>query len=84
MWRDLKDIYGGSEWRVEARNAIARADRVLLLLTEAAANSEAVEFEWRTAVEMGKRVVPLIISADAGHPQEIGRVHLAGSDSRLH
>jgi hypothetical protein len=62
VWRDVSDIAGGTEWRNVAREAVAKVDAVLVFLTPAAVSSEAVEFEWRTALDLGKRVVPLLVS----------------------
>jgi hypothetical protein len=70
IWRDLADIAGGADWRVEAREAIRSVDIVLLFLTPGAVASENMKWEWNTALDLGKRVVPLVIQ-DCSLPAEL-------------
>jgi hypothetical protein len=60
-WRDIARLAGGDDWKEKARHAIRRCDTVIALMTPEAVGSEAVIWEWKTALEYGKHLIPLVI-----------------------
>jgi TIR domain len=73
-YRDVTDNYGGDEWNQRIRNEIRMADAFLLFVTPEAMQSANVEREWREALRLRKRIVPLkVLTADV--PAEILALH---------
>jgi hypothetical protein len=69
-YRDVTNNYGGDNWTQKIRSEIQKADAFLLFVTPGAIQSENVEKEWREALLMRKRIVPLLIRT-ADMPAEI-------------
>lgn len=61
VWRDIEEMRGGLDWRAQIRDALAAVDAVLVLLTPGAVESGTVTWEWQTALDIGRRVIPLLI-----------------------
>jgi hypothetical protein len=63
VFQDVRDIAFGAPWKEALQEAIAKCERVLVFWSAAAASSEWVEREWRLALALGKRVVPMLLDA---------------------
>src|SRR5262249_5646478 len=74
VYRDVEDNSGGDYWEQNIRVRIRNADALLLFLTPAALASERVREEWREALALRKRIVPLLVSTDAV-PAELNHFH---------
>ncbi len=61
IWRDIEDMQGGQVLKDQLRQAIRTVDTMIVLLTPAAIASKYVEWEWETAITLGKKVIPLLI-----------------------
>lgn len=61
IWRDQQSLYGGQHWPKAIGEAIASHDFFLLTWSQAAASSHFVEFEWNTAVALGKPLIPFLL-----------------------
>jgi TIR domain len=62
VWVDVKGIDYGEVIDKKLVQAIERSDVVLVLWSQAASESKAVQFEIQTALDLGKIIVPCIIS----------------------
>jgi hypothetical protein len=71
VYRDLADNYGGDYWEQNIKGRIRAADALLLFVTPGALASEHVRQEWREALALRKRVVPLLVST-GDTPPELG------------
>jgi TIR domain len=60
-WRDVARLAGGDDWRVKAEPVIRSCDAVIALMTPGAVESEAVLWEWETALHYGKCLIPAVI-----------------------
>lgn len=56
VWRDRRNLYTSDDWQREIDQALADCDDVIVLLTEAAAQSENVIYEIAKTLELGKRL----------------------------
>ena len=70
VWTDA-DIRPGDPWRAAVGGVIRRADVVLVVWSAAAASSVEVGSEWRQALAVGRRVVPVVTDA-VPLPAELG------------
>lgn len=70
VWTDAQ-IRPGDTWRRSVSQAIGAADVVLVVWSAAAASSAEVGSEWRQALAVGRRVVP-VVTDDAPVPGELG------------
>ncbi|MDQ3012930.1 MAG: TIR domain-containing protein [Acidobacteriota bacterium] len=61
VWRDQHSIRGGEQWPKAIGEALAACDAVLLAWSTNSANTAAVEFEWNTALALGKKIIPLML-----------------------
>ena len=61
LWVDWEGIPATSRWRDEIRDAIRRADSLLVLVSPAFAGSHECGIEVESAVELGKRIVPVLL-----------------------
>ena len=70
VWKDL-DLQAGDNWRSEIEEAIRGALAVALVLSERAAASAYVSFEWAFALGAGIPVLPLLlkIQPNSLHPR---------------
>jgi hypothetical protein len=63
VFRDRDSIQPGREWALVIAEAVAGADRVLVLWSRHAAGSDAVAHEYGQAIAAGKAVVPVLLDA---------------------
>ena len=61
VWRDQHSIRSGEQWPKAIGEALAACDAVLLAWSTNSANTAAVEFEWNTALALGKKIIPLML-----------------------
>jgi hypothetical protein len=54
-------LAGGDAWREKAERAIRRCDAVIALMTPAAVGSDSVLWEWKTARDYGKHLIPVVV-----------------------
>jgi hypothetical protein len=59
VWRDIEGMRGGRAWRHQILDVIHSADAVVLVLTPSAVNSKNVNWEWESAKEQCKIVIPV-------------------------
>ncbi|HEV7912758.1 MAG TPA: toll/interleukin-1 receptor domain-containing protein [Albitalea sp.] len=69
VFLDVSDIADGDKWEAVLLKAIAGCERIMVFWSAAAAASRWVEREWRTALSLNKRIVPLILDATPLPPQ---------------
>lgn len=61
VFQDVVDIEFGAKWQEVLMTAINKCERVLVFWSAAAAASQWVEREWRTALAAGKSIVPMLL-----------------------
>lgn len=61
VWIDTDDIRGGEQWRASIAMGIAKADRVLLLVSPNSMQSQNVAREISVADDHGKPILPIVI-----------------------
>jgi hypothetical protein len=61
VFQDVVDIEFGAKWQEVLMTAISKCERVLVFWSAAAAASQWVEHEWRTALAAGKSIVPMLL-----------------------
>ncbi len=71
MWIDADDIPSGARWRQELGSAIEAADAFVFVITPASVASAECQTELSRAVEVGKRLVPVLYQDAAGAPPEL-------------
>ena len=71
MWIDADDIPSGARWRQELGSAIEAADAFVFVITPASVASAECQTELARAVEVGKRLVPVLYQETAGAPPEL-------------
>jgi hypothetical protein len=74
VFQDVIDIEFGTRWKDSLFEALARCERVMVFWSAAAAKSEWVEREWRSALEAKKRIVPMILD-DTPLPTPLSEFH---------
>jgi WD40 repeat protein len=60
VWVDLNDIMPSAPWMAEIRAAIAEADSVVFVISPDSVASEVCQAELSQAVELNKRLVPIV------------------------
>ncbi len=68
VWLDLSEVPGGDNFTVRIEQAIDQCDVFLALLSHASTASTWCRAEQLRAVRKGKRVIPLLVQADAEPP----------------
>lgn len=63
-WQDKADMSGGEAVSSTLRNALKRANAVLVLLSPASLRSEWVQFEVGAAEALDKKIIPVLLSGD--------------------
>lgn len=63
VWLDYHSLIPGQPWLDQINTGIATADTVLLVISHEAIASKNVEYEWRKAIALNKRIVLLIFEA---------------------
>lgn len=66
IWRDA-NIVPSKRWTIEVQTAIDESVAVVLLMTPASEASEMVENEVHLATDIGKPIVPVLLSGDRSH-----------------
>ena len=61
VFMDVCDIKYGDKWRDVLKSKLREAERVMVLWSKYAAESEWVTEEWEVSVQNGKRLVPVPI-----------------------
>ena len=61
VWRDETSLFGGQHWPKAIGEAIQTSDFMLLVWSKNTERSKMVEFEWNTAIALGKDVIPCLI-----------------------
>ncbi|MCL4862275.1 MAG: TIR domain-containing protein [Caldilineaceae bacterium] len=74
VWQDVEQMRGGKAWREQLHDALQGVDALLALLTPGYVASTMCTWEWRSALKLGRRVVPLLI-APCDIPDELARLH---------
>src|SRR3712207_1772475 len=62
MWVDEDNIPPGAPWRTELGTAIEAANAVVCCVSPAWLASEECQREYRRAIELGKRLIPVLVS----------------------
>ncbi len=68
VWLDLEEIPGGATWSVNIEEAIEHCDVTIALMTHASYSSQWCRAEQLRSLRKGKRVIPLLVQADAEIP----------------
>jgi WD40 repeat protein len=63
VWVDLDDILPSAPWMAEIRVAIAEADAVVVVLSPSSVASSVCESELQAAVDLNKRLIPVVAHA---------------------
>jgi len=66
---DVQDIEAGAPWEAALESALEKCERVMVFWSQAAKRSTWVDREWRTALRLGKRVVPALLDDTALPPE---------------
>ena len=76
VWVDLDDIVPSAIWMDEIKSAIANADSVVFALSPDSVASEVCGIELKDAVDLSKRIVPVVIreTPDAKVPAALGHL----------
>lgn len=75
LWQDISDMRAGSEWRAQLADALKEVAGVLLLLTPNSVTSEAVRWEWETALYVLAKPVYSLLILPCDVPAELNRQH---------
>jgi len=68
VWLDTSEIEGGASWSLEIEQAINTCDTTLALLSGGSYISEVCRGEQLRALRLGKRVIPILVQAEADRP----------------
>ncbi len=68
VWLDLEEIPGGATWSVNIEEAIEHCDAAIALMTHSSYSSQWCRAEQLRSLRKGKRVIPLLVQADAEIP----------------
>jgi WD40 repeat protein len=71
IWFDADDIPAGAPWREELATAIEVSDAVVCCLSQDWSRSAECQREYERAVQLGKRLVPVVVSAMGDPPAEL-------------
>ena len=83
VFYDVASIEFGDRWEDQLAKAIQRCERMLVFWSAAASVSSWVEKEWRQALFLGKRIVPMQLDTTP-LPPDLGQFHgVAGLMSLL-
>jgi hypothetical protein len=61
VWRDIEEMRGGKDWKIQIREAIKVVDVMVVVLSPAAVQSEHVQWEIDTAETLSTPVISLLI-----------------------
>ena len=68
VWLDVAEIPGGANWSQQVEEAIEHCDLALALLSHSSYTSQWCRAEQLRAIRKGKRVIPVLVQADAERP----------------
>ena len=68
VWLDTSEIEGGASWSVEIEYAIEKCDIALTLLSDGSYKSEICRAEQLRCIRKKKRIIPILVQADAERP----------------
>lgn len=74
-WMDTSEIHAGTSWSRDLEDAIERSDIVLALLSASAYVSEICRAEQMRAIRKNKRLLPIMVQADADRPIYLENMH---------
>jgi hypothetical protein len=60
IWLDQWDILPGDDWDLTIEKALNDCTRLLLVISPSSVDSEEVRSEWRSALDKGKIIVPIL------------------------
>ncbi len=60
VWLDIDNIHSGDNWTKELDSALANCDILLAVLTQGSHNSGICRSEQVSAMEQGKRIIPIL------------------------
>jgi hypothetical protein len=83
VWRD-DQLITGQRWRAQLESELRRSDAVALALTSNWVDSPFCQWEFITAVESGKRVIPVLLEAGIKLPQRISQYQYADLSGGFH
>ena len=63
VWLDYHDLVPGKPWLEQILHGISKTDIFLLVVSRASMGSENVDYEWKQALELNKRVILIIFEA---------------------
>lgn len=61
VWMDKYDLPGNMHWKKTIRNAIRDCDKLVLVMSDDALQSEWVKYEVETASELNKPILPIVV-----------------------
>lgn len=84
VWLDKQRIEGGASWSRDIEQAIERAGVMVALLSHASYESRVCRGEHLTALDLDKRLIPVLVQAGARRPVYLAASHyiLCDSDER--
>lgn len=81
VWFDTHRIQAGTDWKDSIDRGLSACASMVLVLSRDALASENVDYEWRTALEHGKRLYVVLFEA-VDPPPELSREAVAIIDMR--
>lgn len=87
VFLDTDSIDGGNKWKNEIEEAIIESNLVVVFWCHHSHKSQEVEKEWKMAIELGKKVAPLLLDStplksDLSNFQAIDMKELVGKKHR--
>ena len=76
IWRD-DQLITGERWQSQLSDAISRADAAVLALTQNWLNSPYCQWEFVTAVEQGKKIIPVLLAPVSALPERLSQYQYA-------
>lgn len=76
VWIDRESLLAGDEWRGGIDRGIADCQAVVVVLSEAAAASHYVTYEWASALGQYKTIIPVLLEPCTRHPKLAPIQHL--------
>ncbi len=69
VWLDHGSLHPGEDWRKGIDDGISSADALIAVLSPKSLASPHVTYEWASALEKGRRVIPVLIERTELHPR---------------
>jgi hypothetical protein len=80
IFMDFHSLHPGEQWHERLTEEIGSRDRFFLFWSKAASESRYVDEEWRTALALGKPIVPVPLCTPREQPPPPELAHLHFSD----